>query len=364
MKAQFSDRALFKRRTLVEQIADSLREGIRNGGLSHQLPPERTLCELLHASRPVVRRAIHRLRDEGLLCVRRGQPTKVVAKLPERRRIMTEARVVLLSPDISNSTSPWFLMVIDEMRRVFADMGIGFDFVVEPALGKRQIESHLERLVKSYRANHWVLAGTPAAVQNWFKEKPLSVVSMGNSFPTTRLPFVNDNLHGVTRHAAGVFLGLGHRNIVFLMRERTLAGEVLEEAGFREAFPARGEAVGRVIKHPGRVDIIRECLERIFALEPATTALLVSHAEDTLAVMNWCWERGIRIPRDVSLISFEWAPFLEYLRPLPAWYFTNPKEHARKLCRLVLRPSGDARSPRLIFPKFVKNDTTIRAREI
>lgn len=93
------------------------------------------------------------------------------------------------------------------------------------------------------------------------------------------------------------------------------------------------------------------------------TAVLVSHAEDTLVVINWFLERGIQIPWDVSLISFEWASFLERIRPRPAWYFTDPKEHAHKLCRLVLRSPGDTRSPRLIFPKFIKNGAVARMPE-
>lgn len=363
MKAPLSSQTAFKRQTLVEQITNRLREDIRNGSLTGQLPPERILCEQLHASRPIVRRAIHHLRDEGMLHLSSRQPARIVKSTSQRRRTGSETKVVLLFAAAPGIISQWPLMVIDQMRREFTDKGIRFDIVMEPALGRKQIETHMHRLVSLHRASHWILAGPPLKVQEWFRGKPYSVTSMGNSFPEAHIPYVNDDLRGVTRHAASVFLGLGHRKIVFLMRDRGLAGEALEENGFRDAFTADNATACSIIKHQGRVDSIRERLERIFTSQSDVTAILVSHAEDTIVVINWFWEQGIKVPEDVSLISFEWAGFLERIRPRPAWYYSDPKEHARKICRLVLRSPGDTRSPRLVFPKFVKNGAVSHPRK-
>ncbi len=355
MTGIFSGRAVFQRRTLVEQIADSLRVAIRDGSVSGRLPPERELCRLLNASRPMVRQAIHRLRDEGLLRITQGHPAEIVETGAWSAAREKEKRVVLLFAVSENSLTQWFLQVIDEMRRVFYDLGFHFELVMEPGLSLKRPGARLERLLARHQAEHWILAGVSAAVQEWFQGKALNVVTMGNAFPGSAFPFVNDDLKGVTRHAASVFLGLGHQNIVFLMRDMGLAGEAEEEAGFRQAFRSRGE--GRVFRHSGRVEPLRQRLQAIFSQQPPVTALLVSHAEDTLVVINWFLERGIRLPRDVSLISFQWESFLERLRPQPAWYYTDPKKHARKLCRLVAHPGPGKKAPSLIFPVFHKNDT-------
>lgn len=355
MSRSNAKQTIFKRRTLVEQIADSLREGIRDGSLSRQLPPERELCRTLRVSRPVLRRAIHRLRDEGLVRVARRRPAEITTRPSRRGRKSMEARAVLGFADTPDCISQWGMMVIDGTRQEFADQGIRFDLVREPSLGRRRVGVRLREFVALHRADYWILAGASAAAQMWFREQRLHAVLMGNAFPEARLPFVNDDLRGVTRHAAGIFLGLGHRHAVFLMRGHGLAGEMQEEAGFREAFAPGAPAEGRVIKHSGRVEGIRDRLEGMFREEPPPTAMLISHAEDTLVAASWFLEHGLRVPQDVSLISFEWAPFLERLRPLPAWYYTDPKDHARRLCRLALRPPGDIRSPRLIIPEFIRN---------
>jgi len=119
-----------------------------------------------------------------------------------------------------------------------------------------------------------------------------------------------------------------------------------------------GERRGRIIKHSGEVGELTRRLEEIFVQgSGADTALLISHAEDTLVVFHWLLQNGFQTPRDISLISFQWEGYLERLRPLPAWYYTEPKLHARKLCRLIFNPWNGKRPPRLIFPAFFKNET-------
>jgi len=83
---------------------------------------------------------------------------------------------------------------------------------------------------------------------------------------------------------------------------------------------------------------------------------------DTLVVMTWFLEHGIRVPGEVSVISFQWESFLERVRPRPAWYRTDPAIHAIKLCRCLTRADQDCQGLSLIFPKFFKNDALARPR--
>lgn len=336
---------------------ENLAEAIRSGRLSGRLPSERVLCDMLKASRPVVRRAMHTLRDEGILKITTGRPAEIIG--PTRRVSVhgDKKRVALLFIQPANSISQWSLMAVDEIRRGLSARGYQFELVVEPKASRGQPGKILPAVLARYSAHHWILAGASAAVQEWFREQPLNTITMGNAFPVTDLPFVNDDLRGVTRHAASVFLGLGHRRVAFLMRERGGAGEADEEAGFQEAFRSEREVTSLVLKHSGTVEQIRQRLRRAFSKQSKTTALLVSHAEDTLVALNWFWENGIRLPKDVSLISYQWESYLERLRPLPAWYYTDPKAHAKKLCRLIFNPPQDRKSPRLHIPIFYKNET-------
>lgn len=355
MKAALPSDAGFRRLSLADQITANLREAIRSGRLSKHLPPERELCRMFNASRPVIRQSLHVLQDSGLLRIRTARRPEIIRKASRSREKGGSERVVLLFTEKRKVLEQWTLDVIDEIRRGLYGQGFHFDLAMEPGLSPKKPARQLQKLVEQYRANHWILAGASAPVQEWFRQQALNVISMGNSFPQTQIPFVNDDLRGTARHAAGVFLGLGHRQIVYLTREEGLAGEAEMEEGFREAFRSAPDAKALVVKHSGQVEQIRNRLEGVFSRKPRVTALLVSHAEDTLVAANWFLKQGIEVPRDVSLISFQWQDYLERLRPLPAWYYTDPRLHARKLCRLVLHPPIRKQSLHLIIPTFFKN---------
>jgi len=349
----------FKRASLAEQVAKSLRIKIHSGELRTVLPSERSLGAQMDASRPVIRQALHLLKEEGLLEIQRGSPAKILRSPPHKTGIKdrTPSRVILLLTDADFLLSPWSLQVLNELRRELSHQDYHLELAIEPELNRRNPEIKLRKLLDRYKAQNWILAGASEAVQKWFQKTPFHVIVMGNIFPSLHFPYVNDNLRAVTRHAAGVFLSRGHRHIAFLMRQRGSAGETDEEGGFLEAFVATPGTHGIVVRHRGQVEGIRRRLHEIFLKKSRATALLVSHAADTLVAMNWFLEKGIRVPGDVSLISFQWESFLERLRPLPAWYYTDPKVHARKLCRLIFHPVYQARSPRLLFPVFCQNET-------
>lgn len=347
----------FRRLTLADQVAATLRRAIREGQFSESLPAERELCRMLYASRPVIRQALHILKNEGLLSIGSARSAGIVRRPRGVSGSGEAGRVTLLFAEPRRIFTHWTLMVIDDLRRELHDRGFQFEVVVEPGLGRGDPRLRLEKLVRLHRSSHWILAGASRAVQEWFQANGGNVISMGNVWPGIKIPFVNDDQRGVARHATGVLLGFGHQAIVLLRRDEGSAGESIFEAGFHEAFSrsSRPGAQGIVFKHPGRLEALRDLLPRLFLRQPRPTGLIISHAEDALVVVNWMLEKKLRVPTDVSLISYQWQGFLEWVIPRPAWYFSDPKLHARKLCRLVLNPPQERKSPRMILPAFFNN---------
>src|SRR5215207_9296559 len=66
--------ALVARRSLSEAVFDRLQKAIKSGayGVDERLPTEHALAAEFQVSRPVVRDALQRLRDQGLIYSRRG----------------------------------------------------------------------------------------------------------------------------------------------------------------------------------------------------------------------------------------------------------------------------------------------------
>ncbi len=351
----FMTRPHFHPRSLVEQISEWLHRQIRDGIWKEFLPSERVLVERLGASRPVVRRAIHRLAAEGILEIKPGTPARVVAQVKRSSKTGRGKRVVLLyGDDAASSISLWPMMAIDALRKTLYGNGYQFDIIPDERLRRRRSVSYLDRLVEQHPAEFWILASMSAEVLRWFQRRGLQAVVMGSSFPGIDFLSVNDDLQGTSRHAAGVFLSLGHERVVYLQRRTGSAGEIIEENGFLEAFAPHPHLAPKVVRHDGSVGQVRQRLARIFGAAAPPTAMLVSHAMDLLVVHDWLLEQRIAVPGQVSLISFQWEPYLERINPLPAWYYSDPLLHARHLARRIIQNRRDTESVRLA-PVFFRN---------
>ncbi len=79
---------------LHEQVAAELRRAIADGEASpgDRLPPARYLATVLGVNHNTVIRALHTLRDEGILEFRRGRGVTVVGAAPERSALVAKAK--------------------------------------------------------------------------------------------------------------------------------------------------------------------------------------------------------------------------------------------------------------------------------
>lgn len=79
---------------LHEQVAAAVRRAIADGEAApgDRLPPARDLAAVLGVNANTVLRALHTLRDEGLLEFRRGRGVTVVGGAPRRSDLVLKAR--------------------------------------------------------------------------------------------------------------------------------------------------------------------------------------------------------------------------------------------------------------------------------
>ncbi len=346
--------------SLPAQVAAALREEIDRGVWSEWLPGERTLTETMQVSRKTLRKALAQLQREGRVKAVHGLGNRIATRAADAPTSAPgESVVALLTPDPLQRMRPYTSLWVNHLKTLLIEKGArlrAFD-------GRKYFTRHpgkaLEKLLAQNPAACWLLANSTEATQKWFRARAIPCVIAGSCHPGVDLPQADLDHYALCRHAAGVLLGAGHRRVALLNERSGRAGDVESEAGFiagvRES--PHSEALPLVIHHEHSPTSLGKAVHHLLEMASPPTAMLVSNGASYLTVISVLAQRGLRVPRDVSVVSRDDEPFLEFLVPPPTRYATNPHAFAKKLLK-PLRQSlaGEAIVPRStrILPAYTK----------
>ncbi|GAB3965851.1 LacI family DNA-binding transcriptional regulator [Actinoallomurus acanthiterrae] len=142
------------------------------------------------------------------------------------------------------------------------------------------------------------------------------------------VPFVGIDDRAAARRAAEHALGLGHRRVAVL-GVQPVAGRTNRDwldldrpgdlrfgagrarlAGYRDACEAAGLAWNEVAvgRTPNDRELARQAAARLLDADPRPTVVLAPTDEVAFAVLDVAAQRGIEVPRDLSVIGFDDVP--------------------------------------------------------
>ena len=354
-----------QRHSLVGQTVSFLDAQIAAGQWGEWLPAERALCETLQVSRSTLRRALAQLRRDGRIRSEHGAGNRILRGAKFRRGRLRSHDVALLAPEPLERLRPTQALWIDELRAMLNEHGVRLHVFHGAQYFRADPAAALEKLVRQNPHGCWVLTLASPGCQAWFARRGGPCVIAGSCHPGVDLPFRDLDHRAMCRHAAGVLLAAGHRQLAFLAQKTRLAGDIESEAGFLEGVrqSPHADASAQVCHHDATTAGIALALRRLLAQRPAPTALLVANAYHYLAVVSRLAQLGRLAPRDFSIISRDEDPFLTFLAPEPARYVASPRALAKSLLRPVLELlEHDAVSQRAarLMPRFIRGGTVGR----
>jgi LacI family transcriptional regulator len=152
------------------------------------------------------------------------------------------------------------------------------------------------------------------------------------------LPFsaVHCDEAGATREVAEHLLGLGHRRIGLVCGPLDVR-PAREEARMLADACARGGAEALVQPGPFGEEHAAHAVARMLDLAAAPTAIVVGTTLFLPGAMRVLRDRGLRVPGDVSLVTFDDVPFLDFLDPPVTSVSRRPVELGREAARMLLR---------------------------
>ena len=157
---------------------------------------------------------------------------------------------------------------------------------------------------------------------------------------------------GATTEVVTYLAGLGHRRIALVVPSRSDARVGNREDWYRPALVRAGLG-------PERALILRDAMslegghgagQRLLALEPRPTAAICHNDVMAIGLLQACAERGVRVPRDLSIVGWDDVPYASLVTP-PLTTVRVPRYElgqaaARRLLDLMAgRPAGLAEPP-------------------
>lgn len=352
-----------QRTSLVEQVAQLLREDLLSGRWPDHLPGEHQLSDELQVSRSTLRASLATLQTEGLLQGGRGRKRQPAPQLP-RLKLASSTIVGVISSLPLHRHSAHSIIIFDELRRHLQQAGLSLRLHVMPQSAKGVGERKLRQIVEQTQAACWVLSSCSIELQEWFARENLRTLVQGSCHHGVSLPFIRCDAAAACRHAVGKLRARGHRRIVMLLPKSPFAGTLEIAEAFRQACAGIPILDTPVRFQSGDPAAIETTVNRLLRSTRPPTALIAMMPSEALATFCLLANAGHRIPGDLSLISLFDDPLLNYVIPRLSRYDYNDYAFARKMARLVLRmvkQGGQAPSISTL-PRFIEGGTVGPAR--
>ncbi len=261
-----------------------------------------------------------------------------------RRR---QSRVVGLLA--TGTGSAYFAALLDAFEDVAARQGYEVMQVLsrsEPDLELRRIRALLARKVDGMIM---VPTATPARAFDLIAAAGVPTVIVDRSSPDDRFDYVTIDNCAAMHAAARRLIALGHRSLLYVVRWPELVTTQQRMTAFTDVAAEIG-AVAQVIRREVDDDAFLRQIRDVLRSERPPTAIIASNSELALALLRALKKLAIRIPDDVSVLSFDEPVWADVMSP-PLAVVRHPIDAiARSAWQILIArmESGAAASHRVV----------------
>ncbi|MCC8149400.1 GntR family transcriptional regulator [Akkermansia sp.] len=328
--------------SLVESVANKIKQMILSGSLVNILPGERELGHRLSVGRETVRKALALLEKEAWIAPARIKVPRRILKTMEKeadRNIpcpsVQEKRGIIgfLTPQPLKRLAQSVLAEVYTISKILEEDGISVRIFEAPWILGNNPDKRLSKLVTKSECICWILHRSSEQTQLWFKTHAIPCIVRGTSYQSSNLPYLDRHWAATTHHAAQHLWNKGHRTVGLCLPPDPLKGHQLMQKGF---FSFAGEGWNPVlIPTPFQTPLFFEYLAKAFKEHPDMSALVATRGNQIVPILSWVEARSLSIPNQLSLISLTYEPFMERLLPTITYYEENQTKTVHKLIRML-----------------------------
>lgn len=322
---------------MVDQAAAHLREGIQSGRWVGQLPGVLQLAGELVVSKHIVRSALQILEEEGSIenCGAGRRRRIKIDRINKPARRFLRIGIMLYEPmeDADGRRTRILFGIRQSIETLGHTCIVGDRSLTE----LKDNPSRISRLVNAVDADAWIVFEGSHPVLEWFVAQPFPVYAFGGRFHELSVACSATRIAPAVESAVNTLVDLGHRRIVLFaptgLRKPTPIPSI---KSYLSILEARGiAATDYNLPHfDDTPEGLESCLDRLFRITPPT-ALIVNQASYFSAVFSYLACRGLRVPRDVSVITAQMDPILRLCLPPLDHFHMPPQKHIVRISRWV-----------------------------
>jgi DNA-binding LacI/PurR family transcriptional regulator/biotin operon repressor len=298
--------------TATEQLAAHLRKELIQGTWRDFMPGELQLAAQLGVGRDTVKEALKLLEKEGLLIPQGVGKQRRIGLKKEDVGTPTLRIEILLYESLDRKTD-----YFGELKHRIHDAGHIANFSSKTLTGMGMDVKRVARFVESTTADAWIVVAGSGDVLQWFSNRKSPCFALYGRPIGLSLPCTFPKKTPALIEAVRFLIAKGHQRIVMLSREERRKPEPrFLERIFLSELEANGIATGNYNLPDWQENAtgLNRALDKLFQHTPPT-ALIVGQPPIFLAVRQYLAQRGILVPRDVSMICTDPDPSFEWYEP-------------------------------------------------
>jgi DNA-binding LacI/PurR family transcriptional regulator len=296
---------------MAEQVAQILREGLRQGQWRGTMPGRIKLAAELRVNHKTANAALRILEDEGILISRGpGREREIVAT---KEVVAVKLRVVILLFEPEDRQ----LYFIVDLRHRLEEAGHTAFFATKTLCELGMNVARVARMAEKMEADAWVIQAGSRDVLEWFASRPAPAFALFGRLMSVPLASTSPKKAGALLEMLERLVSLGHRRIVMLVREESRKPQ---PGYFERLFLDQLESFGistsayNLPDWNERPEELQQMLSSLFRHTPPT-ALIVGDIILFFAIQQHLTRLGFIAPEQVSLVCTDFSPHFEWCRP-------------------------------------------------
>lgn len=349
-----------------QTVADTLRAGIQSGKYEKTLPSEQALCAQFQVSRQTVRQALSLLESEGLIERRQGSGSHV------RRRKepapLSRRSIAVVTTYISDYIFPSILREIEAVCSENNSTPLLFA-TQNQFSNERRI---LQTLLEMERLDGVLVEGTKTGLPNpnillyqKLMERGIPLVFIhGNYAQLPNTPYVLDDNAAGAAMLVEYLVGKGHRRIAGIFKYDDLQG-VQRFAGYLNGLqefdlpPEDNDILWYSTDLKDRFLAKGASDSRMDAILSTCSAIVCYNDEIASRVVAYLTDRGLSIPGDIAVVSFDNSPYSEMASPRITSLSHGQYNVGRLAAEMLFRYlSGESSASRLVPWTLVEKESS------